>query len=652
MFRALYDFEATVPHTLSFNRDDKFTVIDQKHPDWWLVQNGFGEVGYVPGTYVTKDETSPISDVLKSIDRAIEAIHFSATCSGGKYTHEQRENLQKLVQHRKNVASENQQIPPQPKRQAPQPPSDLSKRGKKPSPKRGPPPPLPRADEVPEHSIAAVKHGKDHSSTVSVNAAASQSKETDTTVSTVPKKTVDTASSHSKVTNTTVSPVPKDNTPITEEGSKSENTSPSDGVPVMRRKSIGPGIDIPESLGEDLIELVRRNTKLSYELSRVAVGTVVSTLKDKIPGVAMAMEEVLKNLLHTQRESHSLEGSQDAVRLQVIFSEISACKDDSQQRGWSLYEDESVILEYLEELLSILNGANPDICRQIVSMEKYEAVDTLVVYYQMETRKSIRLQLLQVFGALCGLDAKIISMLLTTILPIELARDMQTDTDIQKLSYSSLVLTMIFSMGEPLPFHTYEHLNKTFVSFLFSSIENPLAEDVEEVLSDSYVNLILSFNLHFQQFKDNLVMQVLAERGTSKTFTEKVLLLVNREADPVRMFEHDPKPPHSVLKLFMDIFSQPETAGVLYTNDAKVLIDIVIRQITDLSPGDAMRTEYLSLIHLIFKNSDYSEHMHRSSELQSLFMKVSREEAKESEMDKLIVQQIWSDFPQYFGSAV
>ena len=38
----------------------------------------------------------------------------------------------------------------------------------------------------------------------------------------------------------------------------------------------------------------------------------------------------------------------------MIFSEMAACKDDSQQRSWALHEDESVITEYLQELISIL----------------------------------------------------------------------------------------------------------------------------------------------------------------------------------------------------------------------------------------------------------------------------------------------------------
>lgn len=45
-----------------------------------------------------------------------------------------------------------------------------------------------------------------------------------------------------------------------------------------------------------------------------------------------------------------------------------------------------------------------------------------------EHRVSLRLLLLKVFGATCGLDAALISTLLNSILPMELARDLQTDT--------------------------------------------------------------------------------------------------------------------------------------------------------------------------------------------------------------------------------
>jgi len=44
----------------------------------------------------------------------------------------------------------------------------------------------------------------------------------------------------------------------------------------------------------------------------------------------------------------------DLQRLQEIFFELTDCKDDSQQRGWAVHDDEGPITALLEELLQIL----------------------------------------------------------------------------------------------------------------------------------------------------------------------------------------------------------------------------------------------------------------------------------------------------------
>jgi len=71
--------------------------------------------------------------------------------------------------------------------------------------------------------------------------------------------------------------------------------------------------------------------------------------------------------------------------------------------------------------------ANPDISKAAVEEDKYENVLTLITYYQMETRLPIRLLLLKVFGILCGLDQTVVSILLSSVLPNELGRDIQQD---------------------------------------------------------------------------------------------------------------------------------------------------------------------------------------------------------------------------------
>ena len=47
-------------------------------------------------------------------------------------------------------------------------------------------------------------------------------------------------------------------------------------------------------------------------------------------------------------------GSSDHERLCELFEKLTECKDDSQQRGWALHEDERIITDNLDEMLSIL----------------------------------------------------------------------------------------------------------------------------------------------------------------------------------------------------------------------------------------------------------------------------------------------------------
>ena len=61
-----------------------------------------------------------------------------------------------------------------------------------------------------------------------------------------------------------------------------------------------------------------------------------------------------------------------------------------------------------------------------------------------------------------------------------------------------------------------------------------------------------------------------------------------------------------------------------------------------------MRTEYISLLHLILLNSNYSERKHQARELLVCLNRISNEEDKESEQDKLIVQEILKNSAKHF----
>ncbi len=71
MYRAVYDFQTQENQALSFTKDDLFTVMDTSDQYWWLVQNGFGEVGFVPANYLEQDSVSVLCRInLESSDRS------------------------------------------------------------------------------------------------------------------------------------------------------------------------------------------------------------------------------------------------------------------------------------------------------------------------------------------------------------------------------------------------------------------------------------------------------------------------------------------------------------------------------------------------------------------------------------------------------
>uniref|UniRef100_A0A8C6V5V8 NCK interacting protein with SH3 domain n=1 Tax=Naja naja TaxID=35670 RepID=A0A8C6V5V8_NAJNA len=651
MYRALYGFRSAEPNSLAFAVGETFLLLERSNQHWWLVTRaGSGETGYVPASYLQRLQVLEQDVVLQSIDRAIEAIHNEAMKNGGKYNLEQRDVLQKLIHHRKETVSRKghslstQGMTPStsdhhldlarqpngvcrtgyerhhslPNKDIQEEEGDLYQISAQPCRATPliPPPPEKRKNV---QTTAPIKNAVG----ITSGSVSSASTESTTSLDTFP--------------NNTPPPVPNEKAANTEE---------------VEQESSGLVTTVPKTIGAELIELIRRNTNLSYELSRVAIGVVIGHIQTSVPALNSIMEQILISLVESKDLCSGLPSGQichDEERLKVIFTDLARHKDDAQQRSWALYEDENVICCYLEELLQILTDADPEVCKKMCRRNEFEPVLSLVTYYQMEHRVPLRLLLLKCFGAMCNLDAAIISALVNSVLPMELARDMQTHTqDHQKMCYSALVLAMIFCMGEPLPYHHYEHLNSQFIQFLLHVIEDGLPSDGTDQLPDLFINVLLAFNLHIPVPEHNVIMVTVKKHSNIKIFTEKLLLLLNRGDDPVCIFKHQPQPPHSVLKFLQDIFACKDTASIFYHTDMMVMIDIIVRQISDLSPGEKLRMEYLSLMHAIMRTTPYLQHKHRLTDLQGTLQRivVEAEDSQQCQMDKMIIQEIYKEFPE------
>lgn len=67
------------------------------------------------------------------------------------------------------------------------------------------------------------------------------------------------------------------------------------------------------------------------------------------------------------------------------------------------------------------------------------------------------------------------------------------------------------------------------MTFLLDFIETTPESDDEERVQEHFMTLILSYNLQFQDSDNNIVLESLQSRNDAKVFTEKLLLLLNRE---------------------------------------------------------------------------------------------------------------------------
>lgn len=190
--------------------------------------------------------------------------------------------------------------------------------------------------------------------------------------------------------------------------------------------------------------------------------------------------------------------------------------------------------------------------------------------------------------------------------------------------------------------------------------------------------------------EDNLLVNFINTNADTisnrKFLSETVINLFNFETDPlidyqinksqltnITLNEDEGYYVNSVLKFVSDLFSLPVTkytTSIFYSNDFNVLIDVIIRKLNCLGPDDQVfqfdyflnifqfkliklyykkvRVDYLSLVQLILKNSEYMENMYRRNDLNECFDAVLNETDQQT-IDQDIIRVILKELPALRG---
>jgi len=152
-----------------------------------------------------------------------------------------------------------------------------------------------------------------------------------------------------------------------------------------------------------------------------------------------------------------------------------------------------------------------------------------------------------------------------------------------------------------------------FVTYLFKIIEE-LSDDVDDPYHYLVIRVLLVLNEQYMvastssqspsQLLTNRVIKVLSLSGSSyMTFGENIILLLNRETETSLQL--------LILKLLYLLFTTKATYEYFYTNDLRVLLDVIIRNLLDL-PEElvSLRHTYLRVLYPLLAHTQLQQPPH------------------------------------------
>ncbi|KAM3069940.1 pre-rRNA processing [Clarireedia jacksonii] len=178
-----------------------------------------------------------------------------------------------------------------------------------------------------------------------------------------------------------------------------------------------------------------------------------------------------------------------------------------------------------------------------------------------------------------------------------------------------LLLELLYEMSrmQRLSAEDLGQVDDEFITYLFQIIEE-LSDDVDDPYHYPVIRVLLVFNEQYMVASTstsdsphaltNRVIKLLSHRGSSyMTFGENIILLLNRETETSLQL--------LILKLLYLLFTTKATYEYFYTNDLRVLLDVIIRNLLDL-PNElvSLRHTYLRVLYPLLAHTQLQQPPH------------------------------------------
>ncbi|KNC82420.1 hypothetical protein SARC_05291 [Sphaeroforma arctica JP610] len=362
----------------------------------------------------------------------------------------------------------------------------------------------------------------------------------------------------------------------------------------------------------------REASGASYTECVAAVKSVLDTLESKLPPDMKGRIHIGDTLNFAPSSRRKSSVNVDMDEFKSLLKELYNHMRDAQNVNWSTADDSDWLTGKLEEMQELLSDADTKICRRAISFQNYEYTDTLLTYYQMDPRESVRKTLLITYGAMGSVDRQVFSHGLVMSLPTELARSIDYDcVPSEFLFYQLVFCTMLFSTGEALPRQCYDHWTVELLLKLLELVEDVNDSALSSHVSEAAFNVLLAFNLHQSAgdtikadgvHSNQIVMDAVNRTDGCQLFSERLLLLVNRNEDPVVLpitpGDNHTDVPNSLLHMLRCLFGCRATASIFFTNDLRVLVDIILREMENSGPDSSSLQLWLDILLRIALNTD------------------------------------------------
>lgn len=160
------------------------------------------------------------------------------------------------------------------------------------------------------------------------------------------------------------------------------------------------------------------------------------------------------------------------------------------------------------------------------------------------------------------------------------------------------------------------HVDDGFVSYLFQIIED-LSDDIDDPYHYPVIRVLLVLNEQYMVAATtaavdaiglapdapltNRVVKILSRHGLHfRTFGENIILLLNRATETALQL--------LILKLLYLLFTTHATYEYFYTNDLRVLVDVIIRNLLDLPDESAsLRHTYLRVFYPLLAHTQLNQ---------------------------------------------